>query len=59
MLLKNVDALLTRLANDSHSGPITKQTFDKQIFRFTESPEIFSEYNLYVHIPCKSNNCTS
>ena len=45
MLLKNVDALLTRLANDFHSVPIKKETFDKQIFRFTESPEIFSEYN--------------
>lgn len=45
MILKNVDALLIRLANDFYSVPIKKQTFDKQIFRFTESPEIFSEYN--------------
>ena len=45
MLLKNVDSLLSRLANDFYSVPIKKQTFDKQIFRFTESPEIFSEYN--------------
>lgn len=44
-LRKNVELLLHILRNDMLPLSGKQNLFDKQYFRYTESPEIFSEYN--------------
>ena len=45
LLRRDIMILLHILRNDMLSLPGKKELFDKRYFRYTDSPEIFSEYN--------------